>query len=147
MDENDSTTGEESAPYHDPNERFLDIMHALARLKHVVNYTQSQIKGLRQELGRRNTHDYKRRHTKEKLLASMEAAWSILMDEQVMLEDELVDIIGADFKSYIPEFYRRDFGIQDFDDDLPNGTVRLGSKANIMPPQLPPDLLDDNPPF
>jgi replicative DNA helicase len=35
----------------------------------------------------------------------------------------------------------------EFDDQLPNGTIRLGSKANSLPPQLPPELLDDNPPF
>ncbi|MCU0354206.1 MAG: replicative DNA helicase [Cytophagales bacterium] len=35
----------------------------------------------------------------------------------------------------------------EFDDDLPNGTIRLGSKANNLPPQPPPELLDDNPPF
>ena len=35
----------------------------------------------------------------------------------------------------------------EFDSDLPNGTIRLGSKANNLPPQPPPELLDDNPPF
>jgi len=35
----------------------------------------------------------------------------------------------------------------EFDNDLPNGTIRLGSKANNLPPQPPPELLDDNPPF
>ncbi len=36
----------------------------------------------------------------------------------------------------------------EFDNDQPpSGTIRLGSKANNLPPQPPPELLDDNPPF
>ncbi|MDJ1466579.1 replicative DNA helicase [Cytophagaceae bacterium DM2B3-1] len=35
----------------------------------------------------------------------------------------------------------------EFDEDLPNGTIRLGSKANSLPPQMPPESLGDEPPF